>query len=213
MEFAAIATVTLNDVFIEVLASDARSGSAEPATQVATINSAMRPGGPNPDPFISAEHRITYLLREIGWEPTGAVHVDTPFRVVRRTRFRAAVMSYDASSVDTVQVRNDDGDVLTEATVSTTPDAALEQCGWEVLGAAGGGWPDDTLAVSPTDWKVVIEQSRAHRETAQRESARRDQAWATCVREAVLDGHTATELTEVAGVSAQRIYQIRDRRR
>jgi hypothetical protein len=216
MEFTAIARIThteTDDVAIEVLSSDEQPGSTAPSTPVATITSVMRPGGPDPDPFTSAEHRIAYLLREIGWTPIEAIHVGTPFKVVRETRFRATVINHEASSADAVQVWNDDGELLTEVAISTTSAAVLEDSGWEVLGVAGDGWPDDTVAVSPSDWKVVIEQARANREAAQREATRRDEFWAACVREAILDGHTATELAKFAGVSAQRIYQVRDRRR
>lgn len=112
-----------------------------------------------------------------------------------------------------MQVRNDDGELLAELAVSSTAADALGLSGWKVLGAADGEWPDDTIAITPRDWKVVIEQAKADREIAQREAARRDSFWAACVREAILDGHTAKELAEIAGVSVQRIYQIRDRRR
>ncbi|MER7559279.1 hypothetical protein ABTZ46_20210 [Nocardioides sp. NPDC126508] len=215
MDFSAIATITQSeteDVLIEVLSTDdlPRAGSSNP---VATITSAMRPGGPDPDPFVSPEHRITYLLREIGWAPTETVVIGTPFGVVRETRFRATVFSHEGSATDAVQVRNDDGEVLAELAVSSTATDALGLSGWTVLGAAGGGWPDDTIAIAPRDWKVVIEQAKADREMARREAARRDSFWAACVREAILDGHTAKDLAEIAGVSVQRIYQIRDRRR
>lgn len=173
----------------------------------------MHQGGPDPDPFISPEHRITYLLREIGWAPVETVVIGSPFAVVRETRFRAAVVNHEGSSTDSVQVRNDDGEVLAELAVSGTAADTLGLSGWTVLGTGGGGWPEDTIAIAPRDWKVVIEQAKADREVAQREAARRDSFWATCVREAILDGHTAKDLAEVAGVSVQRIYQIRDRRR
>lgn len=215
MDFTAIARIAQReheDVVIEILSTDDLPGAVTPAGPVATITSVMRPGGPDPDPFISPEHRITYLLREIGWAPTGTVRIGSPFGVVRETRFRATV-NHEGSSIDSVQVRNDDGELLVEAPVVGSPDDVLSGLGWRVLGAAGGGWPDDVLAIAPGDWKVVVERARADREIAQREAARRDSRWSACVREAILDGRTAKELAEVAGVSVQRIYQIRDRRR
>lgn len=216
MDFTAIARIAQHeheDVVIEILSTDDLPGAVAPAGPVDTITSVMRPGGPDPDPFISPEHRITYLLREIGWVPTGTVRIGSPFGVARETRFRATVVNHEGSSIDSVQVRNDDGELLVEAPVVGRPEDVLSGLGWKVLGAAGGGWPDDVLAIAPGDWKVVIERAKADREIAQREAARRDSRWSACVREAILDGHAAKELAEVAGVSVQRIYQIRDRRR
>jgi hypothetical protein len=215
MDFSAVATIIqgeTEDVVIEVLSTDDLPGAGS-SNPVATMTSAMRPGGPDPEPFVSPEHRITYLLREIGWTPIETVVIGTPFGVVRETRFRAAVVGHEGSATDSVQVRNDDGEVLVELAVSGTAADTLGLFGWTVLGAGGGGWPEDTIAIAPRDWKVVIEQAKADREVAQRETARRDSFWATCVREAILDGHTAKDLAEIAGVSVQRIYQIRDRRR
>lgn len=216
VDFTAIATISRHepeDVVIEILSTDDLPGSGRPAAPVATITSVMRPGGPDPDPFISPEHRITYLLHEIGWAPVEAVDVASSFGVVRETRFRAAVVNHERSSTDSVQLRNDDGELLAELPLESNPTDVLGSAGWKVLGATGGGWPDDTLAIAPTDWKVVIEQATARRETAQRKAAQEDRFWAACLREAVLDGRTAKELAAIAGVSAQRIYQIRDRRR
>ena len=215
MGFTALATITQHEpeeIVIEIVPSGDLPASA-PATPAATITSALRPGGPDPDPFISPEHRITYLLREIGWAPIETVVVGSPFGVVRETRFRAALVNREGSSTDSVQVRNDDGELLAELAVSSTAADALGLSGWTVLGATGGEWPDDTIAIAPRDWKVVIEQAKANREIAQREASRRDSFWAACVREAILDGHTAKDLAEIAGVSVQRIYQLRDRRR
>lgn len=215
MGFTALATISQHEpeeVVIEIVPSGDLPASA-PATPAASITSALRPGGPDPDPFISPEHRITYLLREVGWAPVETVVIGAPFGVVRETRFRAAVVNHEGTSTDTVQVRNDDGELLVELAISTTAADALDLSGWTVLGAAGGGWPDDTIAIAPRDWKVVVEQAKADREIAQREASRRDSFWAACVREAILDGHTAKDLAEIAGVSVQRIYQIRDRRR
>ena len=216
MDFTATARIAQQepeDVVIEIQSTDDLPGEVAKAGPVATITSAMRPSGPDPDPFISLEHRITYLLREIGWAPTGTVLIGSPFGVVREARFRATVVNHEGSSTDSVQVRNDNGELLVEAPVVGRLEDVLSGLGWKVLGAAGGAWPDDVLTIAPGDWKVVIEWARADREIAQREAARRDSLWSACVREAILDGHTAKELAQVAGVSVQRIYQIRDRRR
>lgn len=200
-------------VLIEVLSSDDPTQLDTSPVPVASITSLMHPGGPDPDPFNSPEHRITFLLREIGWEPTGPVVVGSPFSVSRYTPFRASVVNYEGDSVDLVQVRNNDGEILAEVPVTSTPSEALAASGWDVLGAAGSGWPDDIVAVAPIDWKVVIERAKTDREATRREATRREQFWSACLREAVLAGHTATELADTAGVTAQRIYQIRDRRR
>lgn len=216
VEFTALATITQHegaDVVIEVLSSDDPAEADSPTGPVATITSALHPDGPDPDPFISPEHRITDLLKEIGWTPIETVVIGSPFGVARETRFRATVVRHEGSATDSVQVRNDDGELLAELAASSTASGALERSGWTVLGAAGGGWPEDTIAVAPRDWKAVIEHAKADREIAQREAARRDSFWASCIREAILDGHTAKELAEIAGVSVQRVYQIRDRRR
>lgn len=222
MVFTAVARVAQHergDVVIEVLSSDGMPGSAAPntlmesGTLVDTVTSVMRPGGPDPDRFVSPEHRVASLLREIGWVPIEAVVVGAPFGVVRETRFRATVVNHEGSPTESVQVRNDDGELLADLALNGTLTDVLSRSGWTVLGAAGSGWPEDTIAIAPNDWKLVIEQARADRESARREATRRDSIWSTCVREAILDGHSAKELGEVAGVSAQRIYQIRDRRR
>ncbi|MFE7227053.1 hypothetical protein ACFU7D_19825 [Nocardioides sp. NPDC057577] len=216
MDYSAVATHASPEsehVLIEVISSDDPTQSNTSPVPVASITSLMRPGGPDPDPFISAEHRITYLLREIGWEPTAPVVIGTPFSVGRHTPFTARVATYEGNPVDLVQIRNNDGEILAEIPVARTPSEALAASGWDVLGAAAGGWPDDTLAVAPNDWKVVVARAKTEREAARREATRREQFWSACLREAVLAGHTATELADIAGVTAQRIYQIRDRRR
>ncbi|MFI5627571.1 hypothetical protein ACIA03_29210 [Nocardioides sp. NPDC051685] len=215
MEYSAVATLTHQEpehVCVQVVSNEPGGPDGE-LTPVATITAPLRPGGPDPDPFVSEEHRAGYLLREIGWQPMDAVAFGAPFRVTRHPSFRANVVTYEGESVELVQVRNSDGEVLAELPVMSTPEAALRAAGWGVLGAAGVGWPDDVLAVAPSDWLDVVRHARTEREGAQREADRREQFWASCLREAVLAGHTAVELAEIAGVTAQRIYQIRDRRR
>lgn len=200
-------------MLIEVLSNVSPTQPNASPVPVASITSLMRPGGTDPDPLISPEHRITQLLGEIGWEPIAPVVIGSPFGVSRHTPFRATVVNYEGESIDLVQVRNNDGEILAEIPVTSTPSEALAASGWEVLGAASGGWPDDILAVAPIDWRVVVARARTDREATRREATRRERFWSACLREAVLAGHTATELADVAGVTAQRIYQIRDRRR
>lgn len=212
MDFSAVATLTQQEPEHVRLQVASNEPGGEP-TPVATITAPLRPGGPDPDPFVSEEHRVGYLLREIGWQPLDTVVFGVPFRVARHPSFRAHVVTYEGQSVDLAQVRNSDGEILAELPVSSTPEAALSASGWNVLGAAGGGWPDDVLAVAPSDWLDVVRRARTEREGAKREADRREQFWANCLREAILDGHSAVELAEIAGVTAQRIYQIRDRRR
>lgn len=195
------------------VASNEPGGPDGELAPVATITALLRPGGPEPDPFVSEEHRVAYLLREIGWQPVDAVGFGVPFLVTRHPSFRAHVVTYEGESAELAQVRNSDGEILAELPIASTPEAALCASGWNVLGPAGGGWPDDVLAVAPSDWLDVVRRARTEREGAQREADRREQFWANCLREAILDGHTAVELAEIAGVTAQRIYQIRDRRR
>lgn len=200
-------------MLIEVMSNDNPTQSNTSPVPVTSITSLMRPGGRDSDPFTSPEHRITYLLREIGWEPTDPVVIDSPFSVSRHIPFRAIVVNYEGESIDLVQVRNNDGEILAELPVASTPSEALAASGWDVHGAASGRWPDGTLAVAPIDWKVVVARAKTDREAARREATRRGQVWSACLREAVLAGHTATELADIAGVTAQRIYQIRDGRR
>lgn len=215
MEFSAAATLTQQEpehLCVQVTSNEPGGPDGE-LTPVATITAPLRPGGPDPDPFVSEEHRVGYLLREIGWQPVEAVVFGAPFRVARYPSFRANVVTYEGESIELVQVRNNDGEILAELPVTSTPEAALCESGWDVLGAAGGGWPEDVLAVAPSDWLDVVRRARTERDGARREADRREKFWASCLREAILAGHTAVELAGIAGVTAQRIYQIRDRRR
>jgi hypothetical protein len=86
--------------------------------------------------------------------------------------------------------------------------------GWAVTGEvtyAGDGYT--IVDVTPMNWATIVEAVTFERKRAEIEHERQDVAWRTVIRDAVSDDESPTELAKVAGISRERVYQIRDGRR
>ena|SRR5690606_16631643 len=100
--------------------------------------------------------------------------------------------------------------------VSDGEDAAdlLWEHGWRIL--------DDPsqvdasygiVSVEPADYEQIVQHVTFARERARIEHERQDTAWRAIIRHAMHDNASATALAKAAGISRERIYQIRDDRR
>lgn len=95
-------------------------------------------------------------------------------------------------------------------------DAILTSNGWATVSehqdTADFGYSIAT--VEPRDWDVILKTVRFSRDVADIEAARCETAWKILVRDAMNDPDTTkTTVAELAGISRERAYQIRDGRR
>jgi hypothetical protein len=100
--------------------------------------------------------------------------------------------------------------------ISDGEDAAdlLWEHGWRILddpSQAGVGY--DIVTVEPADYEQIVRHVTFARDRARVEHERRDTAWRAIIRHAMHDNASATALAKAAGISRERIYQIRDNRR
>lgn len=99
-------------------------------------------------------------------------------------------------------------------TTDTNPADVLAAHGWRVTDDVTNvdtGY--NIVAVEATDWATIVTDATFARDTAATERDRADNAWRTLITNAMNDGGSATRLAEVAHISRERIYQIRDGRR
>lgn len=94
------------------------------------------------------------------------------------------------------------------------PVAVLRDKGWfvryEIDESAGYG----IVVAEPRDWEQIVEDVTCARTQAQIEADRQDVAWRAVIRDGMHDDTTnKTRLAEAAGVTRDRMYQIRDARR
>lgn len=86
--------------------------------------------------------------------------------------------------------------------------------GWRVIGdmeTADEGY--FTATVEAVDAPRIVTHITFERAQADTEYQRQDGAWRTMIRDAMLDGGSATTLAQAANLSRERVYQIRDGRR
>lgn len=180
---------------------------------VAVHETLLHPGGPDPDPWVSEAHRIDQVLLELGWGATGGDRSDLRlFPVVRVGQWRAQLLVHLDGSRHAV-VRNIPGDVIADYVLAEEDlEHALTAHGWNVHGQLPG-WSEDVLAVSPANWMRLVQDSTEARKQSREAAADADTRWRELLREAVLAGEEVKVLASVCGVTPQRIYQIRDRRR
>jgi hypothetical protein len=94
------------------------------------------------------------------------------------------------------------------------PDAVLADSNWRTVGEPTEVDRGYTIvSVVPADALMLIGQATFSRGQADHEARRRQTAWETLVRDAMLDGGSAVAIAEVAGISRERVYQIKDGRR
>lgn len=161
-----------------------------------------------PDSTATLEQRIEVMLGETGWEL--APGASTQDRLVwrRLAWFRTQLLE------DQVAVMTQDTGDLVDLCPLEGADAAdaLERVGWEVGGPLSG-WGPDVRVVRPRDWNVVLSRVQQTRDRLQAEAAAQEQGWRELIRAALLSGVPTQHLTVLTGLTRQRIYQIRDRRR
>jgi len=171
----------------------------------------LHPGGPDPDPSLSNSDRVVQILTELGWEAREPADVGTPFAVRRAAHFTVT----QVETLDGEQhalVTNLEGDPVAKVRIKTTLAVDVAAAGW-TLGRQAPGWPDHVREVSPADWSAVLRTSTHQRLSAKSQAHDATERWATVIREAMLAGIDARSLADLGGVTVQRIYQIRDRRR
>ena len=100
--------------------------------------------------------------------------------------------------------------------ISDGEDAAdlLWEHGWRILddpSQADVGYY--VVTVEPADYEQIVQHVTLARERARIEHERQDTAWRAIIRHAMHDNASATALAKAAGISRERIYQIRDNRR
>jgi len=93
-----------------------------------------------------------------------------------------------------------------------TPSPGLAGTGWQ-LGGHASSWPNDVFEVAPQNWQTILKAATISRRTADEQAASADARWRTAIREALLAGLEPRTVADIVGVTVQRVYQIRDRRR
>lgn len=92
--------------------------------------------------------------------------------------------------------------------------ALLVAHGWDVdLDDTEIGTGYTIVSVAPTDLGQIVKDATFARDAADAEYQRCDTGWRTLIRDAMNDGGSATGLAAAAGISRERVYQIRDGRR
>ena len=156
----------------------------------------------------SREERIELMLGETGWEAAPGASAQDRLVWRRQAWFRTQLLG-DQVAVLT----RDTGDLVDLCPVEGTDlTGALEQVGWEVGGQLDG-WTPDVCAVKPRDWTLVLERVGQTRNRLRAEAAAQETGWRELIRAALLSGVPTQHLTSLTGLTRQRIYQIRDRRR
>lgn len=89
----------------------------------------------------------------------------------------------------------------------------LAEAGWRVSGSAETTDTGAVAEVEAVDSIVIVEHVTFARSRAEAEFARQDTSWRTVIGNAMRDGDSATALARAAGVSRERVYQLRDGRR
>lgn len=92
-------------------------------------------------------------------------------------------------------------------------DDVLRENGWQLVGEPTSTDFGTLVDVRPENWQQIIAAVTFERDKAAVEYDRQDDAWRTLIRSAVHADESATEIARWAGVSRERIYQIRDDRR
>lgn len=89
----------------------------------------------------------------------------------------------------------------------------LAEHGWRPVGDPTDG-PYATVGVEPVDWPALVRAVTYARAQAQAELDRQDAAWRTVIADAMrADGVPRRAVSEAAGITDSRAYQIRDGRR
>ena len=138
------------------------------------------------------------------------------------TSFAAHIITADADmGTPGIVVTICDSESWEEHPIATYPisdgeDAAdlLWEHGWRTLddpSQADVGY--DIVKVEPADYEQIVQHVTLARERARIEHERQDTAWRAIIRHAMHDNASATALAKAAGISRERIYQIRDNRR
>jgi len=138
------------------------------------------------------------------------------------TPFAAHIITADADmGTPEVVVTIGDNGSGEERPIATYPisdgeDAAdlLWEHGWRTLddpSQADVGY--DIVRVEPADYEQIVQHVTLARERARIEHERQDTAWRAVIRHAMHDNASATALAKAAGISRERIYQLRDNRR
>lgn len=136
------------------------------------------------------------------------------------TTYAAHVITADANIGDSeivvmTQADEADADVIVRYRLTDDADfvVVLRDNGWSV----GLDDSDDAgytiVTVEPVDVQQIVKAVTFARDEAAAEYQRCDTGWRTLIRDAMNGGESATKLSEAAGVSRERVYQIRDGRR
>lgn len=183
---------------------------------VDTLITALVPGGDDPDPWISDEYRVDQLLGEVSWarvdDEMPELILDQPvdISVRRRGAFRSV---WGGDGEERVGVVIGSGEEVAEYPMDG-PDfnEVLEAHGW-TPGAQLRGWHVPTLDVAAANWELLIREATEEHERAHEALKALRKRWQILIREAVLDGQEVRSISQWAGITPQRVYQIRDRRR
>jgi hypothetical protein len=70
-----------------------------------------------------------------------------------------------------------------------------------------------THQIQPVDPLELVRQRTADKGATEREAADADARWRAAIKAAVAVGERVTEIAAAAGISRDRVYQIRDGRR
>jgi hypothetical protein len=167
-----------------------------------------------PGQRLTREERTATMLSELGWEMLGQRSGPEPFRVRRSlVAFRAHRVSDDRGEGQTVVVTFDTGDTVAHYPCGADdPPAVLARHGWGSTGPLPG-WPAGSYGVRALDWPLVVGEVTEQRDRTRKQAQTQDRGWQAAVREAVLAGQDVRRLSELTGLTRQRIYQIRDGRR
>ncbi|MGY4783679.1 hypothetical protein ACVH9Z_27650 [Rhodococcus opacus] len=95
------------------------------------------------------------------------------------------------------------------------PEDVLAANGWRITSgdtpAVDKGYR--IVKVEAVEWEQIVKHVTFAKAQAEIEAGRQDLAWRTALRDAMHAGGSATRLAGAAGVSRERVYQIRDGRR
>ncbi len=97
------------------------------------------------------------------------------------------------------------------------PRDTLAHNGWTVTGqtrqATGPGDPLTVLTLKPHDWPGIVGTLTVLKAAADEEAEARDAAWRLAIRDGANARCSPNALAKAAGISRERVYQIKDNRR
>jgi hypothetical protein len=162
-----------------------------------------------PGDTTTLQGRISVMLQETGWQHVAGTLPEKGLVQRRIAAFRAqrvgdqiAILIRDVGALV---------DLFPAEPGEEGADAAA-RCGWR-LGGRLPGWTQEAWSAEPRDWTIVLSRVQRNRADLQVQLAEREKGWRELLRHAQLAGVSTQLLTTTTGLTRQRLYQIRDRRR